>query len=76
MGGPQGLKEYKKSRERQQTAGMGGGVSAGAITNTLSPQRVCRDDVELDNTIVQVKSSTVAIIRCQWHCYRVLPQNS
>lgn len=51
--GPQGLKEYKRSRERQQTAGMGAGsVSGAAIANILSPQQIC--NLELDDTIMQV----------------------
>ncbi len=52
MGGPQGLKEYKRSRERQQTAGIGGGVAGAGITNTLAPQQI--DDVMVDDTIMQV----------------------
>ncbi len=51
MGGPQGLKEYKRSRERQQTTGTGVGVSGASITNTLAPQQV--NEVELDDTVMQ-----------------------
>ena len=54
MGGPHGLKEYKRSRERQQTTGTGGGVSGASVTNTLSPQQV--KEVELDDTIMQVST--------------------
>lgn len=53
MAGPHGLREYKRSRERQQTTGTGGGVSGAAITNTLSPQLV--REVELDDTVMQVR---------------------
>ena len=52
MGGPQGLKEYKRSRERQQTAGTGGGVVGTSIPNTLSPQEIC--EISLDDTVMQV----------------------
>ena len=51
MGGPQGLKEYKRSRERQQTTGAGV-VSVSSITNTLAPQQI--SELVLDDTVMQV----------------------
>ena len=47
------MKEYKRSRERQQTAGTGMGVSGSSITNTLAPQQI--SDLTLDDTVMQVQ---------------------
>ena len=52
MGGTPGLKEYKRSRERQQTTGTGVGVSGSFIANTLAPQQLSK--VEWDDTVMQV----------------------
>ena len=51
-GGTPGLKEYKKSWERQ-TAGVGG-VSSSVMSNTLQPVQL--SGVELDDTVMQVNS--------------------
>ena len=47
-----GLKEYKRSRERQQTAGIGGGFGSSAASNMLYPVQLL--DLELDDTTMQV----------------------
>ena len=50
MAGPQGLKDYKKTREKQ-TAGVGG-LSGAVMPNTLQPVQLT--EVELDDTVLQV----------------------
>ena len=59
MGGPQGLKEYKRSRERQQTTGAGV-VSVSSITNTLAPQQI--SELVLDDTVMQVQFNCVYLL--------------
>lgn len=60
MGGPQGLKEYKRSRERQQTAGIGGGVGGLAMCNSLHPVQLM--ELELDDTVMQVCDSHMMLM--------------